>query len=194
MSEPNASNGLAPGQSGAAIDDTDDGSRGRGLFWLGIIMADIGLLMLLFAGLASFFVDELIGAGLLLMGVAALFGAYSLWHTRVFVSSLIFAVLAIGFGGYLATHLEAGALTITLLICVLLAVEGAFQVTLAFDLRPTSGWQWMLVSAVTSILIAVVVVIALPTAPRIVLAALLGLSFLTTGIAYAVSAQNIARL
>ena len=194
MTEPNASNELVPGQTGAAIDVASDKNRGRGLFWLGIIMADIGLLMLVFAGLASFFVDELIGAGVLLMGVAGLFGAYSLWHTRVFVSSLIFAVLAIGFGGYLSTHLDAGPLVITILICVLLAVEGAFHIALAFDLRPTSGWQWMLVSAATSILIAVVVVIVLPTAPRIVLAALLGLSFLTTGIAYAVSAQNIARL
>ena len=179
---------------GAAQSEEDDGNRGRGLFWLGIVMIDIGLLMLLFAGLASFFVDELIGAGIVLMGLAGLFGAYTLWHTRVFLPSLIFALLAIGFGGYLATHTDAGPLKITILICVLLAVEGAFQTALAFDLRPAKGWPWMLVSAVTSIAIAAVVGFGLPTAPRIVLGALLGLSFLTTGIAYTVSAQNIARL
>jgi len=167
---------------------------GRELHWIGVIMAAIGVIVFMFLGIASFVVEFLVGASFLTMGVAGGFAAWYMRHTRVFVGAAILSVLTLLMGLYLLLNPVSGLVALTVLICIILLVEGLFQVTLAYDLMPRPGWIWMLASATISILVGLVVLFGLPGSSRIVLGALLGFSFFSTGLAFITSADNISSL
>ena len=67
----------------------------------------------------------------------------------------------------------SGALALTILVAVIFMIEGAFEVGLAFDLRPEPGWGWTLFSAVISILAGVLIAAGLPGTSLFVLGLLL---------------------
>ena len=166
----------------------------RDLHWVGVFMIAVGVLAFLFVGIASFVVEFLVGACFVLTGIAGIVAALALRHTRVFLAALALAFLSLGLGGFLVFNPTEGLITLTLLICIILLIEGGFQFALALDLRPMRGWSFMLVSSLTSLIVGVLVLAGLPGSSRIVLGALLGLSFLSTGIAFITSAENISRL
>lgn len=172
----------------------DAPTLGRELHRIGVIMAAIGVIVFLFLGIASFVVEFLIGASFLTTGVAGGFAALYMRHTRVFVGAAILSALTLLIGLYLVLNPVSGLIAPTVLICIILLVEGLFQLTLAYDLMPRSGWVWMLGSAIISILVGLIVLFGLPGSSRIVLGALLGFSFFSTGLAFITSADNISEL
>lgn len=167
---------------------------GRELHWVGVFMIAVGLLAFLFVGIASMMVELLVGASFMMTGLAGIIATLALRHTRVFAGAGILAALSLGFGIFLLLNPTEGLITLTVLICSVLLIEGAFQFALALDLRPRRGWAWMLTSSLISIVAGLLVLVGLPNSSRIVLGALLGLSFLSTGIAFITSAENIKRL
>jgi uncharacterized membrane protein HdeD (DUF308 family) len=67
---------------------------------------------------------------------------------------------------------------------VIFLVQGAFELALAFEMRPNRAWTWMLLSGLASVVLALVIAVGLPGISLIALGILLGINFLTTGLGY----------
>lgn len=58
------------------------------------------------------------------------------------------------------------------------------EIFVAFEMRPLAGWVGMLLSGIASAVLAVVIVAGWPGVSAIALGILLGVNFLSTGLAY----------
>lgn len=117
-------------------------------------------------------------AGALMLGVAVLmFGG---WLRLLGIAA---ALSAVGLGIYLTLHPTVGALATAFVLAGALVMDGSFQVAAALHLRPLAAWRWLLASAVTSLVAAVLLATGLPERTPQAIAALLCLAFVTTGAA-----------
>jgi uncharacterized membrane protein HdeD (DUF308 family) len=168
--------------SGTFLTDTHFHGRLRsaapGLFWLGVVMALLGLAAILFPMLATLAATVMVGWLILIFGLFALFGAFSIHGTGPFFAALLLGLLALAAGSFLLFSPLAGAVALTLVAGVILMLQGAFE------LRPAKGWGGMLVSGIASIVVAMIIIDRWPAISLIALGILLGVNFLTTGIAY----------
>ena len=112
--------------------------------------------------------------------VASAFGAQG---TGAFFGQLLVGLLKLGLGFYLLMNPGIGMVALTLLLASIFVVDGAVQTSFAFQLRPAEGWGWVLVSALVSIGAGLLIAAGLPATSLVTLGALVGIKFLSTGIA-----------
>jgi uncharacterized membrane protein HdeD (DUF308 family) len=87
-------------------------------------------------------------------------------------------------GVFMVFNPLAGTVALTLTIGVLFAIQGAFEIAFAFDVRPLRGWEGMLGSGIASSVLAVLIAAGWPEISKIVLGILFGVNFISTGLAY----------
>jgi uncharacterized membrane protein HdeD (DUF308 family) len=94
------------------------------------------------------------------------------------------AGLALVLGLVFAFQPFAGARTLTMILAALFVVEGVLGVFIALALRDqSSGWIWTLLSALSTLVLAVLIVAGWPSTSVWVIGVLFGLNMLTTGAA-----------
>ncbi len=71
----------------------------------------------------------------------------------------------------------------SILIAAVLLADGVVRTILAIGNRQIPGWGWTLAGGLASVATAVIVLVALPSSALWVIGVLVGVSFLTTGIA-----------
>lgn len=76
----------------------------------------------------------------------------------------------------------AGLITLTFLVAVFFTVIGALRVGLAWHLRPTAGWGWIMTSGVLSLLLAALIVLGMPEAALGLLGIFLGIDLTVAGV------------
>lgn len=152
--------------------------------WLGIAMALVGVAALVWPFIATIAVALLVGWVFLFAGIFMVLGAFSIHGTGPFFGALLFGLVSIAAGVYLLFNPLGGALTLTLVVGILFMFQGASELVFAFEMRPHAGWIGMLISALASIILAVLILAGWPNVSTIVLGILLGVNFLTTGIGY----------
>jgi len=155
-----------------------------GLFWLGLVMVLLGLAAIFFPMVATLAATVLVGWLLLLFGLFALFGAFSIHGTGPFFAALLLGLLAFAAGFFLLFSPLAGAVALTLLAGITFLMQGAFELVFAFEMRPVGGWIGMALSGIASVVVALIIIAGWPGISLIVLGILLGVNFLTTGLAY----------
>jgi uncharacterized membrane protein HdeD (DUF308 family) len=161
------------------------------LFWLGLAMALIGVAALVFPVVSTMAVTLFIGWVLLFTGVVTVAGAFSLHGAGPFFGALLLGVLSIALGLFLAFNPGAGAVTLTLVVGALFAVQAAYEIVFAFEMRPNRGWAAMLVSGIASGVVAAVIITGWPGVSLITLGVLFGVNFITTGLAYIIVSQTV---
>lgn len=153
------------------------------LLWAGAIMLGLGVAALLMPVLTSLVVSLVIGWFLFLAGVIAVAGAFSLRGTGLFPWQLAGGLLPLVAGALLIVFPEQGVIALTLLLAVIFLVTGLAQLSFALWARPAAGWGWGAVSAVVSIALGGYILLFLPEASEVVLGLLVGLDFVSTGLA-----------
>ncbi len=83
---------------------------------------------------------------------------------------------------------------LTLLLAAVFVIDGAAQLALAFELRPLDGWGWLLLSGIIAIAVGLLLAAELETMSLVSLGILLGVSFLTTGLARIVLSRRLSAL
>src|SRR5690606_9955877 len=63
---------------------------------------------------------------------------------------------------YLLMNPAAGIVTLTILLAALFLVEGAVQLSFAFEMRAQQSWIWMLFSRLVSIAVGLIIAAGLP--------------------------------
>ncbi len=163
------------------------------LLWTGILMIAVGVLAIAFPAASTLAAELIVGGVFVLAGLAMLLGCFSVHGAGPFFAALLWSLLTLAAGAFLVFNPAAGAVALTVLIAALFMVHGAFEAFLAFDLRPGDGWRWVLVSAALGILCGILIAAGMPDTSLFILGLLVGLNFLSTGIAFVVLANRLSQ-
>ena len=83
---------------------------------------------------------------------------------------------------------------LTLLLAAVFVIDGAAQLAMAFELRPMDGWGWLLLAAIVAIAVGILIAAELDAMSQITLGILLGVSFLTSGLARIAVSHRLSAL
>jgi uncharacterized membrane protein HdeD (DUF308 family) len=144
----------------------------------------LGVVAIVFPMASTLATTLFVGWLLLFSGVIALIGSFSMHGTGPFFGALLLSLVSIGVGVFLLFNPLSGAIALTLTLGVIFMLQGSFELFFAFELRPNSGWVAMLISAIASVVLAVIILGGWPGISQIALGTLVGVNFLTTGVGY----------
>lgn len=158
-------------------------SSGR-LLWLGLAMTVLGIAALVFPFASTLVAALLIGWTLLFSGGFTFIGAFSIHGTGPFFGALLLGLVSLAAGGFILFSPLAGAVALTLLLGVVLMLQGAFEIVFAFEMRPHPGWWAMFFSGLASAVLAFIIAIGWPAISVVALGIMLGVNFISTGLGY----------
>jgi uncharacterized membrane protein HdeD (DUF308 family) len=156
----------------------------------GIALIVLGLLALTAPLLAAEFLNFLVGILLLLTGFFQVSVNIS---TKQHWSYYISAVISIVAGAFLLIKPDAGVLALTAVVAIFMLLQGFMQLFYASIYAPLTGWVWMLVSGILSILLAILVYTGWPLSAAWFLGLLLGVNLISIGLAVIMLASLISR-
>lgn len=160
-------------------------SKGANHFmWLGVALLVVGAAALIFPVMSTLVATVFVGWLLIISGLTMLFGAFSLGGAGPFFGALLSSLLSIAAGAFILMRPGVGMVGLTVCLGALFMVQGAFEMMLAFELRPARGWGWMLASALASIFLSIAIVVGLPGTSLVALGIIMGVNFISTGVAY----------
>jgi len=90
-------------------------------------------------------------------------------------------VLQIVLGIMLATNVLGGLVSLTVILALLLLVEGVILCLAGYMLRPFRPWLWLVIAGAVSVLLAVIVLAGLPGTATQLLGILLGVDLISNG-------------
>ena len=133
--------------------------------------------------MATFAVDIFVGWLFLVSGVVGLIAMFSAKDMPAFLWSLLTAALCLATGILLIWQPAQGAVSLTMLLTAFFIVEGLFQTITSFAYRRWMGsvWGWLLLSGVTDLVLATLVVVGWPTTAAFTIGLLVGVSLITSG-------------
>lgn len=152
------------------------------LMWIGILMAVVGFIAIVFPFAATVTTNYMVGFLFLFSGALGVWHSFSIKGTGPFFGALLMGLITVVAGVFLLANPLEGILLLTLTVGIVFIFEGAYQIFAAFELRPTKGWGWMLVSAIISIAAGLLIVSKLPGTSLFVLGLVMGINFLSTGL------------
>lgn len=164
------------------------------LFWGGVAMAIVGALALLFPFGATLAIAIMAGWLLILAGGVTIADAFAVEGTGPFFGQLLIGLLKLALGVYLLRHPDVSMVVLTLLLAAVFVIDGAAQLALAFELRPVDGWGWLLLSGIIAIAVGLLLAAELQAMSLVTLGILLGVSFLSTGLARIVLSRRLSAL
>jgi uncharacterized membrane protein HdeD (DUF308 family) len=110
------------------------------------------------------------------------------------ILELLLGLLYIVAGVFILMHPAGGLLALTLIIACFLLVYGVFALVLAFQMRPHSGWGWVLFDAIVTILLGVLIWVHWPANSEWVVGTLIGISFIVSGISRLMLSMAVRRV
>lgn len=151
----------------------------------GIVLLGLGFAAIVVPPIATLAVEVLIGWLVLMSGIVGLVMTFRVRGAPGFAWSLASAVLGIVAGVLLLTRPLSGALTLTLILTVFLALEGIASIMYALDHRRelTSRWSFMLVSGIVDLILAGMIFAGLPDTAAWAIGLLVGINFVFGGVA-----------
>lgn len=164
------------------------------LFWSGIIMVVLGVIALAYPQFSTLTVNFMIGWILIFAGIAFFIGAFSIHGAGPFFGALLTSLITLGAGIFLISNPGMGILALTMALAIVFMVKGAFQIALAFDMRPLEGWGWMLAAGILAIILGIMIASRLPGASLVVLGVILGVDLISSGVASVMVANKVKNL
>ena len=151
----------------------------------GVFLVIAGVLALVYPYVASVALVFLIGWILIISGVLQGIGLIGAKEVPHFWLQLISSVLAIVIGLLLLRNPNAGLLIMTVWLIVFFIVEGFSKIIFALNIRPVTGWVFVLLSGVIGVLLGVYLWSSMPLSSEWVLGILLGIQLICEGAALA---------
>ncbi|MEM6838965.1 MAG: HdeD family acid-resistance protein [Cyanobacteria bacterium P01_C01_bin.120] len=163
--------------------------------WTGILLTVLGIVAIALPVVSSLFIETWVALILLSSGAAKLVYAYQTREQGSTVWKALLGILYGAAGAMLFIYPRFGVLTLTLLLGSFLFTEGVFELILALQVRPRKGWIWLLINALTTLVLGGMIWLEFPFNAPWVLGTLLGISILFTGItrlSLSLSDRNLA--
>jgi len=156
------------------------GNAGK-ILLLGVVTAIAGFLALMWPWISGLAVTVVVGACLLIGGVARLVAAFSAGSFGRGTLAFIGGALTLLAGVILVARPGIGLSALTLMLGAYLLVDGIFGAVLAFKVRPEQGWGWMLFSAVMAVILGILLLAEWPLSGVWAIGTLLGINLMFSG-------------
>lgn len=163
------------------------------IFWYGLGLTIIGILALFFPMVSTLAAELFIGLSFLFAGLVGFIGSFSVKGTGPFFGALLWSLLQVAAGIFLVVNPLAGAVALTLFIAVLFMFQGAYELALAFTMGKGTPRGWVILSAIISILAGVLIASGMPGLSVVVLGVLVGVNFLSSGLALMMLSRTLRR-
>ena len=150
---------------------------------IGIALLVAGLLAVLLPHIATWAVNIMVAAILLVSGVMHLAHAFSLRRWRTITWEGLTALVFLAAGLLFAVFPISGVLTLTLLLGGFFLVVGLLKSQAALAWRPRPGWGLMLTTGILSLILGMLVILGLPGTATWAIGLILGIDLFFTGLA-----------
>ncbi len=149
---------------------------------VGILTAFLGLLLLAYPLFAGTITTILIGWTLIIVAIFEVIQAFRANGVGDFFARLLLG-LVYGFGGVvLLFHPLWGVAVLTVLLGTVLLFEAGATTVWAFQVRPVSGWGWLLVDAAITAILGLLILGHWPASSIWAIGTLVGVAVLMRGI------------
>ncbi len=159
-------------QSAANIEDMARKMMGSGAESWGWFMA-LGIVLIILGTIA------IISPAVMTVAAGLFFGWLLLIGGVVQIVHAFFTKTCGGF--FMVSNLLAGVLTLTLLLIAVFVANGILEIIMAFQLRPASGWVWVLTGGIVSILVGLMIWAKLPSSAIWAIGLLVGIRMIFGG-------------
>src|SRR5271167_2010641 len=149
---------------------------------LGVLMIILGIIAMLAPWEFGIVIALVIGWMAIFNGVAQIIYGVRTHSGGRTVLEVILGLVYIIAGIYLLMHPVGGLLVLTIFLAAFLIVYGIFALVLAFQMRPLTGWGWVLFDAIITILLGVLIWAHWPMNAEWVVGTLFGISILVSGV------------
>ena len=154
---------------------------GWGIF-LGIVTAALGVLLIAYPLFAATVTTIFIACILIVAGVVDITLALRAHKAGTFFLRLLLGVVY-GFGGLLLLfNPQSGVALLTAVLGVMLLIEAGATTALAFQVKPLSGWGWLLFDAVITAILGFLILAHWPASAVWAIGTLVGAAILVRGI------------
>ena len=149
---------------------------------LGILTALLGLLLIAYPLFAATVTTIFIGSILVIAGVLDVVQALRVHTVGAFFARLLLG-LVYGFAGVvLLLYPLRGVAVLTVVLGVMLLFEAGSTAALAFQVKPLSGWGWLVFDAVIAAILGVLILAHWPASSIWAIGTLVGAAVLMRGI------------
>lgn len=160
---------------------------------LGIALIVLGTLMLSFPVIATLATVAVLGALILVGGVAESIGAFWCRDWGGFFFALLAGILGIVVGLMLLGNPIQGGATLTILLASFLLVGGVFKVGAAVAHR-FGSWGWLLLSGVIDVLLGLLIWREFPMSGLTIIGLLVGISTIFRGVWWLMLGFSLRRI
>jgi uncharacterized membrane protein HdeD (DUF308 family) len=158
---------------------------------LGVLIVLVGIIALM-APLATGVVAVYILAwSVIFAGVAQIAYAFQAHSGGRIALEVILGLVYIAAGIYILRNPLASLLTLTLLLGILLLGYAVVALILAFQMRPSKGWGWVLFEAVVTAIFGLMVIAHWPINSVFLIGTLVGVSIVFRGVSRIMVSQQI---
>ena len=163
----------------------DEISHHRGWFiFLGLVLILAGAAATAFPLLGTLAVAVSIAIAFAIAGLAQTVHAFAARSWSGFLLDLLIGLLYLAAGVVLWLNPLGGAVTLTVILAVVLVLDGVFRSILAFQVRPRTGWVWLLLGGIVSIILGIMIWHQLPSSALWILGLLLGINLMFSGLTF----------
>lgn len=159
-------------------------SKWRWFFAIGVVLSLAGMLSILFPDVSTFATGTVFGVVLAIAGVAKMVMSMSIRQWSGFIWQELTGAAELVGGILIYFNPLKGALAVTLLIALVLLVQGILHLALAFRTRTQPGWPWFAAAGLTAIGGASALAFKIPYTIEYQPGAIAGITLLVAGVAY----------
>lgn len=160
------------------------GPKRRWFLAIGIVLSVAGVLAISFPSVSTFTIGAVFGVVLAVAGVAKMAFSMQIRQWSGFIWQELTGAAELVGGVLIYFNPLKGALAVTLLIALVLFVQGLLQIALAFQIRGQTGWPWFAASSVVALAGAGALAFKLPYTIEYQPGIIAGITLLVAGIAY----------
>ena len=169
----------------------DQVTKHRGWFiFLALLLVVAGAAAIAFPVLSTFAVELWMAIAFAIAGVAQTIHAFAARSWGGFFWGLLVGLLYLAAGVVLWLNPIAGVVTLTAFLAAVLVVDGVFRSILAFQIRPRTGWFWLLLGGILAIVLGVLIWQQLPSSALSILGLLLGINLVFSGFSFLMLAMS----
>lgn len=149
--------------------------------WIGIVLVILGIGAIALPNFTTIVAETWIAIILCSAGIGKVVYAVQS-RSEGFIWKLVLGLLYIATGIMLFVYPLRGVLSLTLLLGTFLIAEGVFESILAFRIRSSQNWGWVLANGIITLGLGALVWFEWPFDAPWVIGTLVGISILSTGI------------
>jgi uncharacterized membrane protein HdeD (DUF308 family) len=167
---------------------------GKTLMMMGIVLVVFGALLLVSPVAALGAVIRLVAVVLVFTGVVQLIQGFKGNKTGHKLVSTVLGIIVAGVGVLVWLNPELGSSFLTALLMIFFLVHGLWNISTSFRYRNTSGWIWLLLSGLLSLVFVYLLWKQWPLSGAWAIGVLVGLDLLLTGLAMIILGASMRKV